>query len=293
MLLEQTFNGLGIGCTYALIALGYVLQFSVLKITNLSFGEIFMVSSFAAVLFAANVSSNLPLVLLAAIGTAMLLGLLIHLVAVRPLGNVSDVDSPRHLAVLISTIGVSVILQNAALELFGSNPLPFPRLVPAGSFPLGAVRLDLVVVLNLALSLAVMLALFGFLYFSTLGIRIRAIAENRSLALCLGVHADRDETYAILVSSALAGIAAVLIGQVIGATSPFVGLSYGLKGLVVLVAAGMSGMVRAVAVALLLGLSEALAVAYLSSSYRDASAFAVLVLILVLREARFRFFRGG
>jgi len=284
MLSQQILNGIGIGCTYALIALGYNLMFGVLKIVNLAYGEIFMVSSFAALLCITFLSANPLIVIIVAIAAAVLVGLLVHFLAVRPLGNVSDVNSPRHLSVIISTLGASLVLQNLAVEISGAYPRRFPRLIPDLMHNIGGVNLDLALFVNLGIATFVMFSLLILLRHTFFGLRIRALAENRDLALCSGIRTTRDELISVVISSGLAGLAAVLISQVIGTVSPQMGLSFGLKGLVVLIVGGLGNMYGAVLVALLLGITEVLTVNYFSSSYRDAVAYALLVTLLIGRE---------
>jgi len=127
--------------------------------------------------------------------------------------------------------------------------------------------------------------LYIFLTRTMMGLRIRALSENAELALCTGVRTSSDEMIAVVISSGLAGVAAILITQKIGTVSPYIGLSYGLKGLVVLIVGGTGNMVGAVLIALLLGISEVFTVAYVSSSYRDAVAFGMLVALLIIKAA--------
>lgn len=285
MFFQQLLNGLGIGCTYALIALGYNLLFGVLKVVNLAYGEVFMVSAFAALVCASFLTGHPAAVVAAALTAAVAAGMLIHLVAVKPLGDVSDLNSPRHLSVLISTLGCSLILQNLAIEFFGAYPQRFPQIFPSASYNVAGAQLELALLLNMGTSLAVMVLLSLFLNRTLAGLRIRALSENQELAMCAGVRVRKDEYISVVISSALAGVAALLVSQVIGTVSPFVGLSYGFKGLVVLIVGRPGNMPGAVIIALLLGISEVLTVAYLSSSYRDAAAFGLLVALLLIREA--------
>jgi branched-chain amino acid transport system permease protein len=285
MFFQQLLNGIGIGCTYALIALGYNLIFGVLKVVNLAYGEIFMVSAFATLIFASLLPGQPILIIMAALVVAVVTGALIHLLAVKPLGTVTDINSPRHLSVLISTLGCSLILQHLAIEAFGGYPQRVPQLVPMRTFYVLGAQFDFVLILNLGISLMVMGLLYLFLNRTLMGLRIRALSENAELALCTGVRTSWDEMLSVVISSGLAGVAAILITQMIGTVSPYIGLSYGFKGLVVLIVGGTGNMLGAVLIALLLGISEVFTVAYISSSYRDAVAFGLLVALLIIRAA--------
>jgi branched-chain amino acid transport system permease protein len=285
MLFQQLLNGIGIGCTYALIALGYNLIFGVLKVVNLAYGEIFMVSAYATLMFASLLPGQPLLVIPAVLMVAVSLGLVIHWVAVKPLGAVADIKSPRHLSVLISTLGCSLILQHIAIEVFGGYPQRVPQLLPARNFNLLGGVVDSVLLLNLSIAFVVMASLYLFLSRTLAGLRIRAISENAELALCSGVRTSLDEMLSVVISSGLAGVAALSITQMIGTVSPYIGLSYGFKGLVILIVGGTGNMLGSVLIALLLGITEVFTVAYVSSSYRDGVSFGLLVLLLLVKGA--------
>lgn len=283
MFLQQLINGVGIGCTYALIALGYNLQFGVLHVINLAYGEVFIAGAFGALFFSQAISDEPALVFIVGVTAATACGLIIHVFAVKPLGNVASLDSPRHLSVLVSTTGASLFLQNIILRYFGGYPQRFPRLIPEWRINSESVQLDLAIILNLVASLAIMVALYFFINKTMMGLEIKALSENRELALCCGVHSTKNELLAVVISSALAGVAAMLISQAIGTVSPFTGLIFGFKGLIVLIVGGSGNMLGAVAVALLLGVGESMSVAYFSSGYRDALAFSLLLTLLLGR----------
>ena len=286
LLVEQIANGLAVGCTYALIALGYNLTFGVLRIVNLAYGEVFMVASYAAVVLAAYGASNAIVLWAAGLGAAVLTGLVVHLVAVRPLGNVSDIGSPRHLQVLVSTIGCSLILQNAALLVFGGYPRRFPRILGESYLMVASIRLESSIVLTAAAAVVLMIGLALVIRSSDFGLRLRAVADNRQLAVLSGMRTSRDELLCVGLSSAIAGVAAMLISEVIGTVSPFIGSNYGMKGLIVLIVGKAGNMIGAVVVGVGLGLLEVLVSAYWSSSYRDGIAFAVLVLVILVVGSR-------
>lgn len=286
VLLEQIANGLAIGCTYALIALGYNLAFGVLKIVNLAYGEVFMAASYVPVVLVGVGLSNALLLWLGGVVAATLVGTMIHCLAVRPLGNVSDLDSPRHLQVLVSTVGCSLVLQNVALLSFGGNPRRFPRLIGDGEVNLGVLQIRSSVALTAIVAIGVMCGLALLIQRSDLGLRLRAIAEDRTLARLSGIRTTRDELICVALSSVIAGAAAMLISEVIGTVSPFIGATYGMKGLIVLIVGRAGNMAGAVSVGLSLGLMEVLASAYLSSTYRDGIAYAALLLVVVAVGSR-------
>jgi branched-chain amino acid transport system permease protein len=186
MFTQQLLNGLGIGCTYALIALGYNLIFGVLRVVNVAYGEIFMVSAFATFVLA-DVFPGQPILTVAAtLLVAVLAGLVVHLIGVKPLGEVTDINSPRHLSVIISTLGCSVVLQYLAIELFGAYPHRVPRLFPERSFKILNSQVDLTLILNIVISLVAMFLLYALLNRTLTGLRMRAVSENSELARCGG-----------------------------------------------------------------------------------------------------------
>lgn len=275
--MEQLVNGLSVGCTYLLIAIGFNLIFGVQKIVNLAYGEIFMAAAYAGAI-AASTGGNGLLIVGFAVTVAIVTGMVVYVCAVKPLGAVTDVNSPRHLSVIVSTIGFSLIIQNGTLLLLGGYPRPFPHLISGSPFR--------VTIVNLAAGTMTVAVVTATLRYTRIGLRLRALSDNPELALCTGVRAEHDKLISVIASSALAGVAAVLICQQIGVVSPFIGNLYGLKALVVVIVGGLGNMVGAAAVALVLGIAEILAVHWFSSSYRDAVAFTLLIGMLVVKYRR-------
>jgi branched-chain amino acid transport system permease protein len=220
------------------------------------------------------------LVTAATILVAVVVGLLVYVCAVRPLGAVSDVNSARHLSVIVSTIGFSLILQNGALLLFGGYPRPFPHFIDGS--PL------IITVLDLAIAASVVIVVAATLRYSRAGLRLRALSDNPELALCTGIRTEYDKVLSVAISSALAGVAAVLICQQIGVVSPFLGDVYGFKALIIVLVGGLGSMSGVAVISLGLGLTEAFAVQWFDSSYRDAIAFGLLIAILLVKYRRTR-----
>lgn len=279
---QHLLNGLQIGLTYALIALGYNLSFGVLRIVNLAYGEIFMVAGYAAVFAAGHLHAGTTLTVVTSLVGAIAAGLVIHLAAVRPLGNVADINSPRHLLVVVSTLGCSLVLQNLALIGFGGYPIRFPDLI-RDSASVGSAAVRPALLLAIIASCTLLLALSVLLRCTKLGLRLRAIAQNEEAALCSGINASQDDLICVALSSCLAGLAALITGEVVGAISPYIGALYGLKGLIAVIVGGLGNMTGSVLAALGLGLVEVAAVAFISSNYRDAVAFLVLLIVVFAR----------
>jgi branched-chain amino acid transport system permease protein len=283
VILQQLLNGIGIGLTYALVALGFNLAFGVMRVLNLAFGEVFMLGAVVSLAFVERFPAYAGLAPAVAVLAAVGAGLLVHRLAVAPLGRVSELDSPRHLGVMITTIGAALVMQNAAILVFGAYPRRFPPLLPDVDVGVGPVQVRSVILLDLAAAAAAMLLLAHVIQRTRFGLRLRAIADDPELAAATGVRIPAHEAAAVALSSALAGLAAFLTAQTVGAVSPYFGVTFGFKGLVVVILGGLGSFRGTVVAGLALGVLEALAAGFVSSSYRDAVAFGLLLAYLLWR----------
>jgi branched-chain amino acid transport system permease protein len=217
--------------------------------------------------------------LVASLLGAALLGVLIELVAFRPLRG----RSGHFLAPMISTIGVGIVLQEVATRLFGSELVGFPHRLQPVTFQLGPVTVTSVQLLILGVAVTLMVALHVFVARTRLGMAMRATAESVLAARLLGINAERIIVLTFAIASALGGVAGVLVGLSFNAISPFMGIDMGIKGLAIMLIGGLGNLHGAMVGGMLLGIVEVLSVAYLASSYRDAFAFAMMIAILLSR----------
>lgn len=281
MLAQQVANGVFVGAVYALFAIGYTLVFGVLDILNLAHAAIFTAAAFLALSFLAA-HLPLPLAFLAAVVVAGILGILLDRVAFAPLRR----RKAGTLVPLISSIGVAIIIGGVLRGVYGPDELHFPAgdqftaRYHAGPFTFGV--LDLTI---LGVAIGLMLLLSYTIRATALGRNIRAVADDRTAAALLGVDLERTIALTFFIASALGGAAGILIGLQYNSVSLQMGSSIELKGLAIIVLGGMGSITGAVIGALILGVVETLSVAYISSSYRDAIAFGVMFLILVLRPS--------
>ncbi len=280
MFAEQLINGITLGSIYAIVALGYTLVFGVLDIINMAHGEIFMFGAFVGMLIVTKAHAPLWLAFLGAIGVAAGMGYLLERLALRPLRGRPGV-SP--LAPLISTIGVSIILENAAHKLFGAGNHLFETPFADIRFEAGSVTVYMVQAVILAISILLMACLYLWLYKTRAGRALRATAENIETAGLLGVATTRIITATVVIASAMGGIAGVLVGMSFNYINNQMGLSMGLKGLAIIIFGGMGSVMGAVAGGLILGLSETFVVAYGNSGYRDAIAFLAIIVVLLIK----------
>ncbi len=277
MIYQQLINGLMLGASYSLVAIGYTLIFGVLGLLYFAHGEVFMVGAFVGLYLVIHAGTNIYMALLGATIATACLGVFAVYAAVRPVSK----DYP--LAPLISTIGLTIVLQNIATYIFGGQTVAFPETIESILFHFGPVTISSVQIFTLAVAVVLMVLLWLFIENSKIGRAIRATAENHETAALLGVNVNRVVLVTFILASAIAGIAGVLDGVKNSAISPFMGLQVAIKGLVVMLLGGLGNVRGAMVAGILLGMIEILTAAYLGSSMRDFFTFAILILILLYR----------
>lgn len=279
MFWQQVVNGFTLGSTYALIALGYTLIFGVLNIVNMAHGEIFMFGAFAGLVLVTKFNVNIFLAMAGAMATGALLGFLMEKLALRPLRR----RASSHLAPLISTIGVAIFLENAALRIFGPQAQAFPPVFGGGLIDLGIFKISFVQIIILAISFGLMLMLRFWLAKTRVGKSIRTTAESIETAGLMGINTGKIIVLTVMLASGLGAVAGVLVGLAFNAVEPTMGVTMGFKGLAVLILGGLGNISGAMVGGLILGVAEVFTVAYGASSYRDAVAFGMIIFLLFLR----------
>lgn len=280
MLAQQLANGIALGSVYALFALGFTLVFGVLEVINLSQGAIAMFGAFFALVAVVKLGLGVYPAMALGMAGAALLGILVDRLALRPL----RARKAPHLAPMIATIGVTIFLTSLAQGLFGAQVSRFPiGLLPVRIFDVGSFQVTQLQLFIVGVAVALMVGLVLLLSRTELGTAIRAVAESPRAAALLGIDVERTYLLTAALTGALGGAAGVLIGLSFNAISPFMGEPILLKGITVIILGGMGDPKGAMAGGILLGLVEVLSVAYLSSDLRDAIAFGLLFLILVVR----------
>lgn len=284
---QHIINGLSLGSIYALIALGYTMVYGILKMINFAHADVYMVGAFTAYYIARALGidtspgvGSLIVLLVSSMLVCSLLGLLIERLAYRPLQN-----APR-LNILITAIGVSLLLEYSGQIVFGADPKVFPEVlqdqVVASAQSIELRTFDLAV---FVISLLSMLGLQFLIKKTKLGRAMRAVSSNASVASLLGVNPHRIIAFTFIVGSSLAGVGSVLVGMKYPKIEPLMGMMIGMKAFVAAVLGGIGNVGGAVLGALIMGLSEEIVVAYISSTYRDALAFGILILILIFKPA--------
>lgn len=275
--IQQVTNGLTLGSVYALLAIGFSLIFGVLNLVTFAHGEVYMMAAFAGFFTLVAMPWNLPLALLVGLVTAFVLGFLVERVSFRPFRGAP------HMTTLLSTIGVSITLQNAAILLFGAETQSVANPIRLGHVLIGPARISNLQLLIIAVSLTTVAALTLFINRTRWGRAMRAVSQDLEIARLMGVPSAQISTLAFAIGSALAGVAGVLIGIYYNAFSPTMGLEAGLKAFAATVLGGMGSIPGAVLGGLILGMAEDMTSAYLNPAYRDVVGFVILVAVLILR----------
>lgn len=279
MILQQLINGLMLGATYSLVAIGYTLIFGVLGLLHFAHGEVLMAGAFMGLYII--IWSGLPLyiALPLAMVTTGVLGIVIDLLAIRPLKK----DFP--LAPLLSTIGVTIIIHNLAVKLFGGYGTRFPDAIKTVHYEVGPFLISSINILILGVSLFLMVVLYFFIAKTKVGKAMRTVSESHITAGFLGVNVDWIVLLTFGIASALAGAAGVMIGIAFHAISPFIGLTFALKGLVVMLLGGLGNVVGAMIGGLILGMAEVMSIALLPTeiNLQDIFSFGIMIIILIFR----------
>ena len=283
--LEIFLGGLTRGSIYALIALGYTMVYGIIELINFAHGEIYMIGAFTGLIIASILTlvglhpvAVLALASLAAVIYAAAYGFTIEKVAYKPLRHA------QRLSPLISAIGMSIFLQNYVLLAQTSDFLPFPSLIPEFEFmdPYAHIigSAEIVIILTTAV---VMVLLTILIKFTKIGKAMRATAQDRNMAMLVGVNVNQVISVTFIIGSATAAIGGVLIASHVGMINFYIGFIAGIKAFTAAVLGGIGSIPGAVLGSFVLGWTESFATGYVSSDYEDVFAFALLVLILIFR----------
>jgi branched-chain amino acid transport system permease protein len=272
-------NGLALGSIYALIALGYTMVYGIIALINFAYGEIYMFGAFAGLTLAASYNMNVYVALLGAILFTMVLGVLIERIAYKPLRRSS------RLSALISAIGVSIFLSTLMVLLKGPSTQGFPKLFENRVFELGGFQITIYQIIIIGVSGLLMLGLQLFVKYTKIGRAMRATAQDGDAASLMGVNIDRVVAITFAIGSGLAGAAGVLAGVYFNAVEPYMGLMAGLKAFAAAVLGGIGSIPGAMVGGLVIGMTEIMGVTFKLSEYKDAFAFAILILVLLVKPS--------
>jgi len=279
MFLEQLLNGLTLGSTYALIALGYTMVYGIVQLINFAHGEIYMFGAFAGLFMVTVLGVNIFIALIGAMAFCMLLGVLVERIAYRPLRGKSS-----RLSALISAIGVSIFLSTLMALIRGTNTTRYPEgVIEQTTFTIGSVEVSSLQIIILLVSAILMVGLQLMIKKTRIGKAMRACSQDIDASYLMGINVNRVISITFAVGSALAAAGGVMVGIYYNAVWPYMGTMAGLKAFAAAVLGGIGSIPGAMIGGLSLGVMEILGVAYISSSYKDAIAFAILILVLLIR----------
>lgn len=279
--LSYLINGISLGSIYAIIALGYTMVYGIAKMLNFAHGDIIMVGGFTTFTVVSTMGGNPILGVLAAVAVCTILGVTIERVAYKPLRGASP------LAVLITAIGVSYLLQNVALLLFGSNSKQFTSVVEVPALKLAGGQLSIsgVTIVTIVSCIVIMVGLTTFINKTKMGQAMLAVAEDKGAATLMGIDVDRTIGATFAIGSALAAVAGVLLCSAYPSLTPYTGSMPGIKAFVAAVFGGIGSIPGAMIGGIILGVIENLSKAYISSQLSDAIVFSVLIIVLLVRPA--------
>jgi len=291
MFTQQLINGLALGAVYALIALGYTMVYGILQLINFAHGEVYMLGAYLGIIVLGVLTAlgltaySLPLSLLVTVLVSALFcaayGATIERLAYRPLRNATK------LAPLISAVGMSIILQNVVMLAQGKEYKNLPPLLPSEGFNLFGANVSPVQIFILTSSIVLMIALHLFVAKTKIGKAMRATSQDRVMAGLVGININQVISVTFMIGSSLAAVAGVMVTLYYGIVHFFMGYLAGIKAFTAAVLGGIGSIPGAMLGGFALGLIEYFGASYVSSAYKDAFAFIVLIIVLIIRPAGF------
>ena len=277
MFWQQMVNALNLGAMYSLLAIGYTMVYGIIKLINFAHGEIFMCGAFFTWWFMTSLAVPFPIAALMGIMLSTVLGIGVERIAYRPLRN-----APRF-AVIISVLGMSIFLQNMARIIWGAESQTFEVDFDVAPIIIGNVVIPIKKVFILATSFVLMFFLGLYVKKTYIGKAMRATAADPEAAEMMGININAVIVLTFAIGSAMGAVAGILFAINYNSIDPFMGFNAGLKAFTAAVLGGIGNIYGAMIGGILLGLFEGIGAGYISSMYRDAFAFGVLILVLIFR----------
>ena len=279
LLIQQLINGISLGSIYALIALGYTMVYGIIKLINFAHGDIYMVGAYIGFFAITRLGWSIFPALLASMLATGFLGMVVERLAYKPLRH-----APR-ISVLITAIGVSFFLEYTTMYFVSPTPRTFPPVFTSAGLTFGDFVVNGQQLLIFAITILLMVLLTYIVQKTKIGKAMRAVSFDTDTARLMGIDADRVISVTFGIGSALAAAGGVLVGVYYNSIDPLMGIMPGLKAFVAAVLGGIGIIPGAMAGGLILGIVESLVSGFLSSTFRDAAAFAILILVLLFRPA--------
>lgn len=275
-LAQQIANGLVLGSTYALIALGLTVIYGILGIVNWAHGELYMLGAFVGLLLVTNLHWPFLAALVGAMAVMAVFGIIMEHLVFRPLRQADEMN------VIIGTLGISIFLMNAAMVVFSPNPVRFPTEYSEQYIAVLGISVTLQRLLVFVVTIA-LIAMFTYIIkYTAIGKAMRACEQNPAAARLMGIDSNRVAVVTCALGAALAAAAGTLVGPIF-LVSPQMGLMVIAKVFAVVIMGGMGNVPGAIGAAFILGLAESLTAGFFSSYYKDIVAFLILILVLIVR----------
>ncbi|MFZ5569607.1 MAG: branched-chain amino acid ABC transporter permease [Thermodesulfobacteriota bacterium] len=284
--LQQLTNGLAVGGIYALIALGYTMVYGVLKLINFAHGDLFTIGAFMGLSLLTsmglthhmNAFGVVVSLIVMVMGLVAVIGVILDRLAYKPL------RSSHRLSAVVSALGASIFFQNSVMLIYGAKSLVYPHdILPKAAVDIFGLRIPMIRILILLASLVMMICLYVYIHKTRIGTAIRAAAIDQGAARLMGINVDQVIMIVFMIGPGLGGAAGLMVGLYYGQINFTMGWIYGLKAFTAAILGGIGNIPGAMVGGLLLGVIEALGAAYLSIAWKDAIAFCVLIVILIVR----------
>ncbi len=281
MFLQQLLNGIALGSTYALVAIGYSLVFGVLRIINFANGSLYMLGAYLVFVLYSAMNGQLVLAILFALLATAAAGFLVDFVGLRKLRR----DNAPRMSGLISTMGIATIIENVIQIWIGTETKQFPDFLNFGSFQIGSAIVTSTQICIFFISLFLMAAFSLLVYKTKIGKAMRAVSQNMTTARLMGINVKLVISGTFMVSGFLAAVAGTMVGAYYRAIDTLMSSSVGMKTFAAAVLGGVGSLPGAMVGGLLVGVAESIGGSYISSGYRDAIAFAILILVLLIKPS--------
>ncbi|WP_273729627.1 branched-chain amino acid ABC transporter permease [Leuconostoc mesenteroides] len=275
--IQQLINGLMLGSVYALLALGYTMVYGIIKLINFAHGDIYMLGAYFGYFFIKVLHLNFFIALILAMAVSAIIGVVIEYIAYRPLRH-----SPR-IAVLISALGISFLLENGMTYLYGSDQRSFPQAIKTVQYHFYGIQVSNIQLIIAVTSIVLMLLLTYIVKNTKMGRAMRAVSADPDAALLMGININHTISFTFAIGSALAAAGGILIGLNYNSIDPLMGMTPGLKAFVAAVLGGIGIIPGAAVGGWLIGILETMVQATAFSDYKDAIVYAMLIVILLIK----------
>jgi branched-chain amino acid transport system permease protein len=286
MFLQQLINGLTIGTTYALVTIGFTMVYSVLELANFAHSSFYMLGAYLSMATLMSFGRSLPVFLAGLVVSVVIcgsLGAFMDRFTLRLIRNRAESD----VTAMLCTVGVQTAIDNSILVIFGSETKSFPNVISSTKIILGSVVISYIQIIILVTAIVLMTGLSLFIYRTKTGAAMRAISQNLDAAKLMGINTGRMVTLTFFIAAGIAAIAGTLVGSYYQANDIMMSASVGSKSFAAAVLGGMGSLPGAVLGGISIGLAETLVAGYISSGYRDAVAFLILTVALIVRPRGF------